>query len=246
MTRERGDAFVTFELEALDPRGYRSAQAEEVWETARRKANRIALGRPRWQRETTPDDDGLLLASDLRHQSSTASAFWLLGLDLTLLPDEGCRFRSAQLSVAFEGAGELPHVRRLRPTEVAEEQLAASERSGTLTISLKTPMGPGAEAGGARGARHEVTQTLVRLASFGAGTQEAGWRLSLTNAREIPLNSTDLEALVVSPTGFEGRVVYTVLAEIEVRSALDRWLTALFRPSESQPLRTGEPFPPSG
>jgi hypothetical protein len=244
VTRGTGDKFATFELEPLDPRSYRSAQAEEIWETARRKANRIAIGRPRWRLETSPSRDGLLLASDLRDQSTETSTFWVLGLDLTLLPDEGCRFRSAQLSVAFVGSDEPPHVLRLRPGEIAEQQLAVGERSGMLQASLKAPLGIGTEIGISRGGREEVTQTLVRLASFGAGTQEAGWRLRMTNAREIPLNSTDLEALVVSPTSFEGQVVYSVIAEIEVRSALDRWLTAVFKPRDAQRLRSAEPFPP--
>jgi hypothetical protein len=59
-----------------------------------------------------------------------------------------------------------------------------------------------------------------------------------------PANSTDLEALVVSPTGFEGQVVYSVIAEIEVRSVVDRWLTAIFKPADGQPLRSSELFPP--
>ena len=244
MTRNEGDAFATFELEPLDPRGLRSAHAEEVWETARRKTNRIAIGRPRWRRETSPTTDGLLLASDLLDYSAESNAFWGLSLDLTLLPDEGCRFRSAQLSVAFEGADELPQLRRLRPGELAEQQLAVSERSGSLQAALNAPFGLGTEIGTSRGGREEVTQTLVRLASFGAGTHEAGWRLQMTNVREIPLNSTDLKALVISPTAFEGQVVYSVLAEIEVRSVLDRWLSAIFKASDQRPLRSAETFPP--
>jgi hypothetical protein len=244
MTEDQGNSFATFELEPLDPRGYRSAQAEELWETARRKSNRIALGRPRWRRESSPSDDGLLLESDLLDSPADAT-FWRLGLDLTLLPDEGCRFRSAQLAVTFEGSVNLPQVRRLHPGEVAEEQLAVSDRSGTLKVSFKAPAVAGAELGGARGGRREVTQTLVRLASFGAGTGEAGWRFGMTNAREIPLNPTDLEALVISPVDFEGRVVYSVIAEIDVRSTIDRWLTAIFRPRDGQPLRSTEGFPPS-
>ena len=49
---------------------------------------------------------------------------------------------------------------------------------------------------------------------------------------------------VASPTGFAGRVVYSVMAEIQVRSLFDRWLTAVFRPRTGQPLRSFDQFSP--
>jgi hypothetical protein len=244
MIAGQDESFATFELELLDPRKYRSAQAEETWQTARRKSNRIALGRPRWRHETAPSSDGMLTASDLQHDSPDSANFWAVSLDLTLLPDNGCRFRSAQLSLTFEGAPEIPNVRRLRPTETSEQQAVTTKSSGALHVSVKGLPYTGAELGVDHTDTHEVTQTLVRLASFGASTHQAGWRLQLTNAREIPLNSTDLDALIVSPKGFTGQVVYSVIAEIEIRTIADRWLTAIFGPKRDQPLRSSEPFPP--
>jgi hypothetical protein len=247
MTPRDHEVFATFELEPLDLQGQRSWQLEQIWQTARRKANRIALGEPRWRVSVDPDVDTLLAQADIRDYSPDTYAYWGLAVDLTLLPDDGCRFRSAELSVAFDGsaaAGATPLVRRLRPDEVAEHEAVVSERSMTLKMSHEVPAVVGAEAGGTRTHREEVTRTLVRIGSFGSGTRAAGWRFRLTNAREIPLATTDLEALVIAPRHFRGDVVYSVVAEIEIRSPLDRWLTAAFAPQPDPKLACTQAFPP--
>ena len=247
MTESDPEAFATFELEPLDLRGQRSWQMEQIWQTARKKANRIALGQPRWRASVNPDLDSLLAQADLRDYPPDTYAYWGLAVDITLLPDDGCRFRSAELSVAFDdrsAAEGAPLVRRLRPDEVAEHETVVSERGMTLKLSLDLPAVAGAEAGGTGTRRDEVTRTLVRIGSFGSGTHEAGWRFRLTNAREIPLATTDLEALVIAPRPFRGEVVYSVVAEIEIRSPLDRWLTSAFAPQRDPKLGCAQEFPP--
>ncbi|MFI6492076.1 hypothetical protein [Streptomyces sp. NPDC050564] len=247
--------FTTFELEPLDLGEKRSWRAEEVWRTARNKTNRIALGRPSWHTATSPDDPELSLVPEelrdaLRSATRGDEQLWALGLDLTLLPDEGCRFVSAQLSLGFAGGeasdGALPLVRRLRPAELREQELHVQERTVGLEVSASAPVvnvvGGGANAGRTR--RTETNRTLVYLSGFGAGTAEAGWRFRLTNAREIPLNATDLQAFVVADRGFRGQIVYSVVARIEIRSTVDRWLTAVFVPKESGTLRHRQDFPP--
>jgi hypothetical protein len=67
------------QLEPPDSRGYRTAQAETLWEAARGKRNRIAPGQPTWRRETSSSEDGLLLALDLVDGSPQRATFWRLG-----------------------------------------------------------------------------------------------------------------------------------------------------------------------
>ncbi|MCX5561720.1 hypothetical protein [Streptomyces sp. NBC_00038] len=247
--------FTTFELEPLDSGEKRSWRAEEIWRTARHKTNRIALGRPSWRTATGSAAAELSfvpqeLREDLRSAMKDAERLWALGLDLTLLPDEGCRFVSAQLSLHFTGGDalddDLPLVRRLRPDELHEQQLDVQERSLGLQVSASGPVVTvvGGEANIGRARRTETSRTLVHLSGFGAGTAEAGWRFRLTNAREIPLNATGLEAFVVADHRFRGEIAYSVVARIEIRSTVDRWLTAVFVPKESGTLRHTQAFPP--
>ncbi|MGW3036702.1 hypothetical protein ACWDCB_36525 [Streptomyces sp. NPDC001178] len=249
------EPFATFELELLDRRENRSWRAEEIWRTARHKTNRIALGRPLWRTAAASDADLSLVPDDLRHQISDETGdterLWVLGLDLTLLPDEGCRFLSAQLVLSFTGGeesgGNQPLIRRLRPDERHEQELVVRERSARLqaSASLPSPVVLGTLGESGRTVRTETSRTLVHVSGFGAGTAEAGWRFRLTNAREIPLNTTGLEAFVIADRAFRGEILYSVVARIEIRSTWDRWLTAVFVPRDSGVLRHAQPFPPS-
>ncbi|MED7931408.1 hypothetical protein SMD20_44810 [Nonomuraea sp. LP-02] len=214
--------FATFDLAPLDTRGRRSWAAEQVWQTARRKRNRIALGVPRW--------------------TAKGAGEWSLELDLTLLPDEGCRFRSAELSLSLPGAV----LRELEPMEIQEQETVVTERSGALRATLELPVGPlspGVEAERASSRRTELTRTLVSLSAFGMGTSTAGWRLRLTDAREIPMSTTGMRALVSAGETVSGEIAYSVVAQIEVLTAVDRWLTAVFTPSPGG-LRCCQTFPP--
>jgi hypothetical protein len=246
--------FATFELEPLDRRGDRSWRAEETWRTARQKTNRIALGRPLWRTTTESDADLSFLPEDLRDQMRDGirdtERLWALGLDLTLLPDDGCRFLSAQLALQFTGGetpdGELPLIHRLRPDERHEQELVVEERSKRLqaSASLPSPVALGSQREGGRTVRTETNRTLVHVSGFGAGTAEAGWRFRLTNAREIPLNTTGLEAFVIADSGFRGEIVYSVVARIEILSTWDRWLTTVFISKNGGALRHAQLFPP--
>ena len=97
----------------------------------------------------------------------------------------------------------------------------------------------------ARSRRTELTRALVRLAAFGTGTSTAGWRLRLTGANEIPMSTPGLRMQVSPGETVGGEITYAVVAQIEVLTPLDRWLTAVFTASP-EGLRCSQEFPPTG
>jgi hypothetical protein len=225
----------TVELQPLDSSGLRSWEATEIWETFRGKVNRISIGLPRWQ--LGPPDPG----------QSHARAW--MAVDLTLLPDVDCRFTSAELALRLEAAQEAGHavIADLEPRELSDRAVVVRESSGGLTASLGATVTPVLDARVDRSVRrrHEVERMLVRLASFGAGTPVAGWRLALTDARDIPLDTTGLGAVIVHPPRWRGTIAFSVVAQLQVRSRLDRWLTAAFGMSDKARLECTQAFPPS-
>lgn len=85
-----------------------------------------------------------------------------------------------------------------------------------------------------------LTKTEVALESFGSGTPEAGWRLTVTSSREIPLTTDGLLAVLARARTHSGTVRLNVVAEIEIRTSSDRWLTWIFKrcdpPSATQTI----------
>jgi len=77
--------------------------------------------------------------------------------------------------------------------------------------------------------QEEVEQVLVDLASFGIGTSYAGRRFLMTDAHQIPLQATDLQALIVMPRDGGAEIQFGVAAKIEVLTWPDRWLTVILR-----------------
>ncbi len=75
----------------------------------------------------------------------------------------------------------------------------------------------------------EVSRIETSIEAFGINTAEAGWRLTLTNAREIPLDTTGLRSAIVTPSGGGAQVSVNAVAEIEVSTVGDRWLTWAFK-----------------
>jgi hypothetical protein len=241
---EHAQQLAEIELEPLDGERLRGWEATEAWETFRGKVNRISIGLPRWQlsghtAHVTPGDRPGP-ADDQRGNGTSAT----MSLDLTLLPDLGCRFTNAELAVRLEpGAGcDQAVLARLEPTELADQAVVVREIGGGMKASLGQVIDAGVEL--SRTQRQEVTRTLVRVAAFGAGTSEAGWRLTLTDARDIPLNTMDLTTTIAHPPAWRGTVWFSVVAQIQVRSRTDRWLTAAFGMRDSARLRCSQPFPP--
>jgi len=223
---EPAEPLADVELELLDQRSLRTWDADEVWETFRGKSNRISIGRPTWTREP---------------QRAA------MKLDLTLLPDLDCRFANAELALRLEAAAPTGQaiVTRLEPDELGDEAVVVQETTGGLKASLGETVVPvGGELGRSTVRREQANRILVRLAAFGAGTHEAGWRLSMTNARDIPLNTTGLTATIAHPPQWSGTIWFSVVAQIQVRSRTDRWLTAAFGLGDRARLRCSQAFPP--
>jgi hypothetical protein len=239
------DQLATVELEPLDAGRLRDWRATEAIETFRGKVNRMSIGLPRWRLGA---DARTCIPDQTRDRFSALPGAAAMTLDLTLLPDTGCRFASAELALELDGApsaGEAV-VAWLEPHELSDQAVVVRETSGALKASLGASLSPvvDAEVGRSGLARDEVTRMLVRLAAFGTGTPQAGWRLMLTDAREIPFNTTDLTALIAHPAGWTGSVRFSVLAQIQVRSLTDRWLTAAFGMRDLERLECSQAFPP--
>jgi hypothetical protein len=150
---------------------------------------------------------------------------------------------NAELAVRLEPAPGCDQavVARLEPAELADQAVITREAGGGVKTSFGQVVDAGVELSGTR--REEVTRTLVRLAAFGSGTPQAGWRLTLTNARDIPLGTTDLTATIAYPPAWRGTVWFSVVAQLQVLSHTDRWLTAAFGMGDSARLKCSQPFP---
>ena len=71
-------------------------------------------------------------------------------------------------------------------------------------------------------------QQSVHLESFGAQSSQGGWRLSMTEQREIPLDTRGLKLIIAHKKGEPVSMKLRAVAEIEVLSDIDKWLTWAF------------------
>lgn len=176
--------------------------------------------------------DGLLTEADPVSFPSKDHEFWAVELSLTLLPDEGCRFSSADFLVELSPLDEnFPIVRRLVPAREASRKTVRVERKRGASASVNDHVVQVLEVGASASRSHseEWEGSSVHLESFGAGTLEGGWRFTIIDGTESPLNTTGLRPLCVLPRGESTTATLKVVAGIDVRSAVDRWVTAAFR-----------------
>jgi hypothetical protein len=249
MIDETRPLLATVELEPIDPTRLRSMEGSDVWETVKGKRNRIAIGYPQCLREVTPSNDNLLKASDLTEFPTNTHAFFHLNLVLTLLPDVNCRFRSADFIIDFRQAAtkqRLPLILRLRPGEQTSHKVVVIEEQDNAKVSLSEPTFKvvGTELGKSHIQREEVERIIVNMECFGSRTKHAGWRFRLTDSREIPLNSTNLEVLIVLAHNTQVTAQFSVVAEIEVLSGLDKWLTWPFKRKNEAVVHCSYEIPP--
>lgn len=231
---------VILDLEPEDPSQVK-AFGTTIWETSRGKRNRLAIGQPRCLRERTPSDGGLLKAGDTAVYPSEAHEFYRIELSVTLLPDEGCRFRAADIFLELEqpDSSELPLILRLVPEEVTTQKVVTSttQQEASLTTSDPVVKVLKGSLGDSHSREEKVEEMEVQLGSFGSQTPEGGWRFQLTAARPIAFSFNALSALIVIPKGRQAVVHFKIVASIEIQSVLDQWLTVLFtnrdRPSAS-------------
>jgi hypothetical protein len=203
-----------------------------VRETVLGKRNRVSIGQPLATRVTEVAPDNLLRPGDVEHFEPRAHEFHLVELSLTLLPDEGCRFKSTDICVDVGPAeGDLPLVLRLFPAERMSKRTVkrSAELSAKLGVRGKVLHGLEAGLGEKESSGEEFDAFTAELESFGAQTREAGWRMRMTHAREVPLNATGLKLLLVSLRDRPVTVTIKVVAEIEIRSLTDKWLSYAFR-----------------
>ncbi|MBY3252591.1 hypothetical protein [Rhizobium laguerreae] len=230
-----------FDLVAQDPTKFRSL-AEKEWETARGRRNRIAIGDPSCVREERPDDNSLLLATDLENYGDADVEFWRISFSVTLLPDPGCRFRSVDTKLELMNEdGRLPLFVRLKPVEQSTTRAIKVTHGSNAKLGVAGPVLKilNAELGEKIDVETQVERADVILASFGNGTRSAGWRLRISEARDLPLDTGALNVLVAVPQGRTCALRFRVAAEIDIQMTVDRILTQLFV-RESQPGASGD------
>lgn len=230
-----------FDLVPQDPTKFR-ALAEKEWVTARGRRNRIAIGDPLCVRERKPGKDSLLLAEDVKRHGDADVEFWRVGFSLTLLPDLQCRFRSVDTILELTAdEGRLPVFVRLKPVEQSTSRAIKIKLGDKAKVGIKEPTLKvfTAEIGEDKGVETQFERVDVTLASFGAGTRSAGWRLRLSESRDVPLDTGELNVLVAIPSGRKCQLRFRVAAEIDIQTAVDRVLTHLFV-RDSRPGASGD------
>jgi hypothetical protein len=172
----------------------------------------------------------------LRAYDRSRFEFHRLALSLTLLPDHGCRFVDAQLTLAFEDhLNDAPLFLALQPDEMTFTKTVTSGSEESKGVSLGSEPAS-ADLSHKKSRSEEVQRVEVQVASFGARTPEAGWIFKLTDSRDLPIDTTNLETLVVIDIGTAVPVKLKLAARIEVERAFDRILTAVL----GQPQPGGE------
>lgn len=219
---------------------------EDTWTTLMGRPNRIAIGQPRWACEEQPDDDGLLTAGDIENYAQSNHVFYRVDIDLTLLPASNCRFRSADFILKAQSASPPPPlILRLSPSSLESKHVVVREQSIAPKFSLAEPafkvVNLGVDKISKR--REEIERISVSMESFGASTPQAGWRFRLTESKDIPLNTCNLQALTVANPDAANSLVLNVVAEIDIQSGLDRWLTGAFKRDDRAEAQCVVEFP---
>jgi hypothetical protein len=235
---DNAEASLLIELEPIDPTLLRSAEGTGVWETIRGKRNRITIGQPRWFDPVDILEAGTL-AKLRREYRMDDQAAKVLRLSLTLVPDPQCRFRSADLVLALTDGATFVH---LDPREQLSNITLKTSRPGAhASLTILSLAEIGVESG-----THstDLTKSEATIEAFGTGSSEAGWRLSMVSTRDIPLESPDLSAVIVRRDKMAGSVQISVVAEIDVLTMGDKWLTWAFKQARPEAALAHE-LPPT-
>ena len=170
---------------------------DQTFETARGRRNRVAIGRPSWRLEDRHSKGSLSRPGDLEDFPPDAYALHRLELALTLMPDEGCRFRSADLILRTRDDPDEdgpPLVLRLDPERITTEKILEVTTTTSASIGAKPLAVLSADIERSRVRREELTAVEVGLEGFGERSAEAGWRFRITGRGEVPLTSLYGEA----------------------------------------------------
>jgi len=239
-----------FELEPIDPRRLRDAKGTVLWETVQGKRNRISIGYPRCFHENKPSKKGLLTLDDTKLFPISQFEYYSLELTFTLLPDRGCRFRSADLILELKSTNNRlgpPLVLRLQPA------IQSTQKSIIMEEGVKSGISAGGdqilkvlniEAATSKTRKEELAKTMVSMESFGNSTRQAGWRFQITDTQEIPLTSNSLRALIVQRKDKPTSIELNLTSEIEINAKLDEWLTWAFKRKEDPAIQFQYRIPP--
>jgi hypothetical protein len=234
MSPEERKLLASIELVPSSPLRLRKGQEKVEWETIKGKINRVEIGIPRCIKEEQPTKEGMITLDDLNEFSSKKYSFYRLNPNFTLLPDEGCRFQKADFIIDIKNGDEgrvPPLILSLRPQEIIQPIKVVKDKEVSATSGISDPILKIANIGvnEKHSMRTEFMNIMVSLQSFGARTKEGGWRFKLTESREIPLTSDNIEALVVVPQNKQTTIKFLIDAKIDVLTSLDRWLTWAFK-----------------
>jgi hypothetical protein len=220
------------------------------------KRNVVRLGAPRhgdYLAELRARGSGL--PAELKQRNREGYGFQRVRPTLTLLPDRGCVFIAAELSVELltSSAGvdaspadgtaasrpARPIAYDVKPAEVLEE-LPYSLRSGN-TYELGGEAGAGfgkllAKVTAENAVERNGVRVVRRMYGYGVNFSEVGWRLQATMDHELAGDVRDLEFVAQVPDGeaLVGR--FHIAAEIAIHTSADRWLTASFGPRRQGPV----------
>jgi hypothetical protein len=220
-------------LEPLTEGLEKSAGRESgVLQTAFGKKNRIMLGAP-VLRALEPAEFGLT-AQDVADRQLEGFRLAAVATTVSFLPDFGCRFIAADLSVAFStgpDAAPPPTVVDLRPREIVREEDYTSEDNATAKLSGSVSPGFAKLLGEVSKSSRVQTggKTMVRdLYAFGLDGPEAGWRFQASRGHDLAGIYEGLVFAVRLPAQARLYGEVRLGAEIAVEAALDRWATLAF------------------
>jgi hypothetical protein len=218
------------QLEPINPTTLRATEGSSIWETVRGKRNRIAIGRPHWSALDDALEDPAARTSLLRRFPPDQYAVTALQMSLTLVPDRDCRFRTADLVLTLDSDDCLfVHLEPL--LESTTVTVTRQGAQGSLKFGIPAA-GELTVNSGKRG--EEVSRSEAAIEAFGIGTSEAGWRLAVTSARAMPLDRAGLRSVIAGPPARSAKLTVSAVAEIDIHTVGDRWLTWAFKRSEAK------------
>ncbi|MEU6593680.1 hypothetical protein ABZ923_31455 [Streptomyces sp. NPDC046881] len=219
------------------------------------KRNVVRLGAPRYGNYLAElRGRGAAVPTELKQRSREGYGLQYVRPTLTLLPDRGCAFIAAELSVelltsppsahgpgvaAAAGSRARPIAYDVRPRELMEE-FPYSRHSGT-----KYELGGegGAELGkliakvtAENSVERNGVRVVRRLYSYGVNFSEVGWRMQATVDHELAGDVHDLEFIAQVPVGTALVGKFHIAADIAINTTADRWLTASFGPRSPGPV----------
>lgn len=181
------------------------------------------------------------LPDDVRLRAQAGYAFRHVRPTLTLLPDRGCLFTSAELSIELDalpaGHGKAggPSAKPLAYDVLPHEVLYKIQEKNSTRTSFEgsSELGKGPAKLIAKIIRETTVERdgerFVReLYGYGANFREVGWRLQAGGRLPLAGDITDLEFTAQVPSGNSLTGRFRIVAEIAIQTAVDRWLTRVF------------------